>query len=228
MKRFSPPRSGLPPDGETDAASGEPSQETLRDRRESRTVSLFLVYVCLCFAAALIAWSGRIAVPNFGIVPLFLFYIAIAAGVYLFTKQGCLAGCASVCLFVVVTAVYGTAQILNPPTQREESTSPNGVHTLVVQRDFVDRPSVYLKEKNMLTPLLSASDMPFYNETFASWIHWVDDNCFVLITGTGEAWIYSIDTLEKREASWVWEEARENRGYTVLADGEVFCKIPRP
>lgn len=222
MERFSLLRFLLEPNVPKERDDGMTPEEALRRRRKKRFQMGFIVLLSLCLVTASMAFQQMVIWPKFGLVPLVLAYGAIVLWIVGYSRRGMPAGCASLLLFVLVTMIFFAGLLANPRQKHTEYRSPGGKHTVITETDAADRPAVYLKRGIFMTPLLDESLMPYYNETLASWVHWVDDDCFVLITGSEEAWIYSIDARTRQAASWTWADGE---GYTVLVDGQVFCQI---
>lgn len=187
--------------------------------------AVFGIIAALCLLTTILALSCAVVCPWFGCLPLFLWYAAILSGCRLAAK-GWRAGCAAAALCVFVTFAAGIAWIGNPRQQHKESKSPGGTHTLVIETDLMDRPTVYERTFWIfMRPVISATGTNARMETFAPYIRWLDEERFVLFFNGDTAWI--LDMAEDTLLKGTYYTAPE--GYPVIeADGKPILYLEGP
>lgn len=146
-------------------------------------VGLAFVYLMTIF----LAFANVIVYPQFYIIPV-CFTVILGSGFAIYKgrskdKKASIYG-VLILFAVLLTACFLYLALLvgNPRQRHQEFPSPKGDRVIVMEFDFMDRPSLYLKHGLFMLKLYKLNQV--YNETVTYRINWLDHDTVELVSMT--------------------------------------------
>lgn len=163
----------------------------IRRPRPKPAVWCFFALLLLALCALVLSGLNVVVFPAFRHAPFLLAAAAAVLGlaIWFVPKRSWLAT-----LFVGLALLGGLfaldqlALFLNPREGHFEAVSPSGERTLVVEYDYVSRPSLYLKQNRFFMKPLPLDFGPGYNETVIHRVVWLSESTLLLEDPYGEQW----------------------------------------
>lgn len=155
---------------------------------KQKTVTAWIgVIAFLYLMTILLAFANCIVYPQFSKIPV-IFTMFFGAGVAIYKgypseTQARLQGGLILSVTLLTAFLLQLAFWFGNPRQRhQEYPSPNGEKVLVMEFDFMDRPSLYLKHGLFMQKLYKPNQV--YNETITYKINWLDNDIIELVNLT--------------------------------------------
>lgn len=161
-------------------------------KSKGRNYVIYIALWVITIVGAILSWGNRIAIPQFRATVYTIALLLILLRLLNKEHSGVKRIASTIALMVCVSFVYFISILIDPRESRFESVSPLKTNTIIVEYDFVSRPTLFRQTYGLFMQQIPFKFESGYNETVRHQIIWLTENQFKLTDYLGGEWIVDL------------------------------------